>query len=95
MERPDVEEMLDILAENHEEQWSYHKEDECYIYIYNKKFKGKPHIRIRKDTGMLECLDGIKFYKDGKKTGLWRMTCEEFVKLVRGKKDNGQHSITH
>ena len=86
MEREDVERMLDVLADNHVEGWNYHSEDSCYLYISNKKhFKKEKHIRIRKDTGMLECLNGIKFYVDGVGTGLWRMPCDEFVRIVTGK----------
>jgi len=85
MNRKDVEAMLDLLASNHNEGWDFYKETDCHIFIHNKKFKKPPHCRIRKDNGMLECLNGIKFYLNGTNTGLWRMPCEEFVKFVTGK----------
>ena len=80
-ELPEVELLLDILAANAKYGWEHHRTDSVYLYLKNTNGKNPPHVRIRRDTGMVECLNGISFQVGDTKIG-WRMTCRDFVDVV-------------
>ena len=82
MERVDVERVLDVFAENFGSGWAFHKEDSVHLFLKNENARNPPHVRIRKDNGMMECLCG-QFQYEGMKIG-YRIKADDFVKLVRG-----------
>jgi len=81
MERFDVGEVLNVLAENCGEGWNFHKEDSVHVFLKNDFAKNPPHIRIRKDNGVMTCLCGQ--FQIGRVPIGYQITAEEFVKTVR------------
>jgi hypothetical protein len=86
MERQEVEQLLDILAEHWDEGWTYHSENDIHIFLHNAKFKKPPHMRIRRDNGIIECLNGITFRYGPDNVIGWRMPCQDFIDLVTKRK---------
>ena len=74
--------VLDVLAENYQEGWSFHSEDNVHIFLHCTKAKKPPHLRIRKDNGMMEVLNGANFQVGDVSIGN-RLTVEQFIGLVR------------
>jgi len=87
MELPQVEAVLDALGDSVEDRdWDYLKEDAIYIYLWNKKAKRRePHLRIDKQIGTIQALNGINFMKNGKPIG-YIMTCEDFINMVKNER---------
>ena len=84
MERPDVEQVLDLLANNHEHGWDLHREDNCHIWIRCNKAAKPPHARINKQTGTVQALGKTRFMLGGVDIG-YIVSCEDFIRLVTKK----------
>ena len=90
MERDDIGEVLDILADNFGEGWTYHKEDSVHLYLKNIHGKKPPHISIRKDNGLMTCLCGE--FQIGEVSIGHQISSQDFIKIVRNFKDTGDEA---
>jgi hypothetical protein len=81
-EIPEIETLFDLLSEN--PIWDLCKEDNIHFYIRNTNLKErKPHLRVRKDNGMVDCLNGITFRYGPDVTIGRQMTAKQLCELVR------------
>jgi len=85
MECDNAQKILDILADNQSFGWIYHSDDSVHVFISHISKPKEKACRVRKDTGIIEMLNGKYFYFNGKKIG-WRLSAEEFIQLIERSK---------
>jgi len=78
---PEINEILNALANSHMYGWDFHHEDDCHIFIKHKADK-QPCCHIRKDNGLVEMLNGTQFYENGIAIG-WRLSGTDFLKRLK------------
>jgi len=86
----DIEELLDIMSKDLADGWEYHSDDLVNLYIKNIRFKypRPPHVRIRKDNGLVTCLNGLTFRNGPDNIIGWQMPCKTLLQIIRKDYEN-------
>jgi len=83
-----IEKVLDAIADSYMNGYDFSREDDCYIFIRHVKDR-KPCCRIRKDTAVIEMLNGQKFFDNNVPIG-WRLPAADFLNILQASKPKEQ-----